>query len=242
VAAVQPIAATTAAATMLRLPIHIFLASSRGTFGRTRGYDRRGASRVGGIPTRFLLARKAPTRAELRRVAGDVPEHISLARHRDLVGRAGGIWVRRAFLLLFLGIVAVALADVFGQSPDTLRASSAAATLEVSSPAHLRGGLLYEARFRVRARRDLKKAFLVLAPGWLEGQTINTIEPSPVGEASRDGALALQLGHVPAGQQFVLYMQFQVNPTNVGAHSHAVELDDGGTRLLSLNRTVTVFP
>ena len=45
---------------------------------------------------------------------------------------------------------------------------------------------------------ELKQATLVLSQGWLEGNTINTIEPSPVGEASRNGSLSLDLGHVPA--------------------------------------------
>jgi hypothetical protein len=35
---------------------------------------------------------------------------------------------------------------------------------------------------------------LVLDSGWGEGVTINTIEPSPVGEASRDGKLVFDLG------------------------------------------------
>ena len=172
----------------------------------------------------------------------EIPDYIVLKYHRDLTGRRHEIWFRRGFLLIFLAFVVVALLNVFGQRPDTLRAASAAASLELYSPAHIRGGLLYEARFRVTAKRELKKAFLVLAPGWLEGQSVNTIEPSPVSEASRNGRLSLELGHIPAGESFLLYMQFQVNPTNIGAHSHDVELDDGNRRLLSIHRTVTIFP
>ncbi len=39
----------------------------------------------------------------------------------------------------------------------------------------------------------------MLDPGWLEGMTLNTLEPSPVGEANRDGRIALELGRIPAG-------------------------------------------
>ena len=90
--------------------------------------------------------------------------------------------------------------------------------------------------------RRLEQATLRLDPGWAEGMTINTIEPAPVGEASDDGRLSFELGHVPAGKSYVLFMQFQVNPTNVGRHSQRVELDDGKTRLLVIDRKMTVFP
>ena len=61
-------------------------------------------------------------------------------------------------------------------------------------------------------------------------------------EASRDGRLALELGHVPAGRRHVFFLHFQVNPTNVGRRSQDVELHDGETPLLHIDRTVTVFP
>ena len=84
---------------------------------------------------------------------------------------------------------------------------------------------------------------LVLDPGWVEGMSINTIEPSPVGEASANGRVSLDLGHVPAGQSFILWMQFQVNPTNIAwRRPQNVELDDGGRRILVLRHTMTVFP
>jgi hypothetical protein len=37
-------------------------------------------------------------------------------------------------------------------------------------------------------------------------------------------------------------MDFQVNPTNVGHRSQDVELLDGETPILSVERDVTVFP
>jgi hypothetical protein len=63
-----------------------------------------------------------------------------------------------------------------------------------------------------------------------------------VGEASRNGSLSMDLGHVPAGQRFELYMQFQTNPTNVGHRNADVQLQDGEKLLLSVHRTLTVFP
>lgn len=171
-----------------------------------------------------------------------MPDQLTLARHRDLERRVHQLWARRVLLLALLAFCAIGLADVFGQRPETHTASAAPATLEVSAPSQARGGLLYQARFTVRARHELRNAQLVLSKGWVDGLTINTIEPGPIGEASRDGRLAFQLGHVPAGQSFVLYLDYQVNPTTVGRRLQVVDLDDGPRHLLTLRRTLTVFP
>ena len=170
------------------------------------------------------------------------PDYLVLKRHRDLEGRRHEIWVRRGLLGVLLAIPVLALANVFGQHPTTSRAASGSATLEVYAPSRVRGGLLYEARFRVTAVNELKDAHLVLSPGWLEGMTVNTIEPSVSNETSANGNLVLSLGDIPAGHVFLLFFQSQVNPTNVGHRNANVALFDGGTQLVSLHRTITVFP
>ncbi len=172
----------------------------------------------------------------------DAPETIVLEKHRDLEGRRKHVWIRRGVLAVFALIPVLAILNVFGQRPATARASADAATLDLYAPTHVRGGLLYEARFHIFARRELKEATLLLDPGWAEGVTINTVEPSPIGEGSTDGKLTFELGHVPAGEEFILFMQFQVNPTTVGHHDQDVELRDGDTHLVTIDREVTVFP
>jgi hypothetical protein len=172
----------------------------------------------------------------------DIPDGIVLRRHRDLVGRGWTVWFRRVMLALLALIPLLALLNAFGQEPTASVASSAAARLEVSSPSRARGGLLYTSRFRVEARREIDNAWLVLSSGWLEGITVNTIEPSPLDEGSDDGRLALHLGRIPAGESYVLWMDFQVNPTNVGHRSQDVVLRDGESPLLEVRRSITVFP
>ena len=44
-----------------------------------------------------------------------------------------------------------------------------------------------------------------------------------MGEASRDGKIALDLGHVPAGAEHVFFLHFQVNPTEVGRRAQDVD-------------------
>ena len=170
------------------------------------------------------------------------PDYIVLRRHRDLAGRRWEGPTRRVLLVLLGLFLLAGLLNVFGQRPEGTSVANAAVKLDLYAPARLRGGLYFEARFTITARRELKKVFLVLDPGWFEGMTINTIEPSPVGEASRDGRPAFELGHIPRGQRFRLFIQLQVNPTNVGRRSQDVDLLDGNTELAHIDRTVTIFP
>jgi hypothetical protein len=173
----------------------------------------------------------------------DVPGGIVLKRDRDLEGRRREIWVRRAVLGLVVAVPVVALFNVFGQRPDTYKLVGPAASLKIYAPARLRGGLLFEARFHITARQDIKSANLVLGPGWAEGMSINTIEPSPVSEASNSGRLSFELGHIGAGKSYILFMQFQVNPTNVAfGRKQTVWLNDGKARLLTFSRDISIFP
>ena len=170
-----------------------------------------------------------------------IPDHLTVKVNRDREGRRDFIGRRIAVGALAV-LIALGLLNLFGQRPSTHTAAGDAAALEVHAPERVRGGLFYEARFRIEARRELEQATLVLDPGWIEGITINTVEPGPVGEASRDGDLVFELGRVPAGQKHVFYLQLQVNPTNVGHRSQDVRLYDGEELLATIDRSITVFP
>jgi hypothetical protein len=171
----------------------------------------------------------------------ETPDFLTLKRNRDGAGRTA-MPVRRAVMALVALFCLAGLLNVFGQRPDTSEAAASPASIKLYAPSRVRSGLYYEARFTIDAKQDLKKATLVLDPGWVESITINTIEPSPIGEASRNGKLVLTLGHIPAGKTYLLFMQAQVNPTNVGHRSQDVALYDGETFLASIDREVTVYP
>jgi hypothetical protein len=171
----------------------------------------------------------------------DTPQFLTLKANRDRPERVELLLRRLFFLLVFL-IVLAGLLNVFGQRPKDTLAASSAADLHVFAPERLRGGLYYEGRMTIDAKQDIEKATLVLDSGWTEQMQINTIEPAPIGESSRDGKLTLEFGHVPAGQKLVAWMQFQVNPTNVGHRSQDVALYDDTTLLAQADRSVTIFP
>ncbi|MFN2470637.1 MAG: hypothetical protein ABR583_06545 [Gaiellaceae bacterium] len=109
----------------------------------------------------------------------DVPDGLTLKRHLALEGRERRP-LARWILLGLIGVVCLlGLGKAFGQRPQTEVAEGGGASLEVYSPARLRSGLFYESRFTIGARREIENATLVLDPGWLEGMTLNTIEPAP---------------------------------------------------------------
>jgi hypothetical protein len=170
------------------------------------------------------------------------PERLTLKRHRDLEGRDRRPYVRWSILTILGALCLLGLANVFGQQPETDTASGDGVELEVYSPERLRSGLFFMSRFTIRAQREVEAATLVLDPGWLEGITLNTLEPAPVGEANRDGKIALDLGRVRAGTKHVFFLHFQVNPTEVGRRAQDVALFDGETPLLEIDRDVTIFP
>jgi hypothetical protein len=172
----------------------------------------------------------------------DIPDCLTLKRNRDLSGLEKRPWTRRVLLSLVGLVLLAALLNVFGQRPATSKASVGDASLSIYGPKRLRGGLIYQVRFHVVAHSELRDARLVLDSDWAEGITINTLEPSPLGAASRDGSLSYDLGHIPAGESYILFMQAQVNPTTISRRTQTAELWDGNRHLLTIDRPFTVWP
>jgi hypothetical protein len=175
--------------------------------------------------------------------AGEL-EYVDLRRHRDYEGRTYERWLPNLLFGLICLVPLLALLGVFGQRPDVkfAAAGNGYATLQLSAPSKVRSGVLFEARFDIRAKREIKDAVLVLDSGWLESMSVNTIEPGAASETSRDGSLALDLGAIPAGKLWREYMQFQVNPVNAGSQSQGVTLYDGNVPLLHIDHDVMVWP
>lgn len=171
-----------------------------------------------------------------------VPEGLTVEHHRDRRGRDRRPFARELLLGLLSAVLVLGLLNVFGQRPVVSDGESAEARFEVSAPTRLRGGLFFEARYRIEARAEIEQATVVLDPDWLEDVTLNTVEPAPVGEASRDGRVALELGRIPAGDEHILFLHFQVNPTAIGRRSQQVDLYDGERLLVSFDRDAFIWP
>jgi hypothetical protein len=169
-------------------------------------------------------------------------EGLDLARARDLQGRARHPWVRRLLLALIAVPVVLAIAGALGQATVTRSAASPRAHLELSAPAVLRGGLMWRARITIRARAAIEHPRIVLAPGYVNGMQFNTIEPSPASEAARGPRLVLSYDKLAAGDELVVYLQFQVDPTTTGRQDATVALDDETLPLARIVHTITVLP
>lgn len=172
----------------------------------------------------------------------DLPEGLELSRHRDLEGRDRAQWIRRAALILLAAFVLAAVLNVFGQVPTTSTARSPVASLTVTAPPRVRGGLLYQGRFTIHAVQPIHDLNLILNQGWFDQTTVNAIEPQPATETSDADQIKLGFGSLDAGRTLLVYIYFQVNPTNIGSHDTGVSLADGSRPLLSISRSQFNFP
>ncbi|HLB22093.1 MAG TPA: hypothetical protein VK605_08265 [Solirubrobacteraceae bacterium] len=172
----------------------------------------------------------------------ETPDGITLKRNRDLLGRARAPWLRRVLLCCVAALPVLALFNVFGQNPSTTSAAGQAASLSVTAPTRLRGGLMFEARLKVVPHREIKQLQLAFDEGWWESMSVNSIQPEPDSETSHDGQLVLSYGSLPAGKTLVAWVNFQVNPTNVGKRREDVALLDGSQLLARVHRSLTIFP
>lgn len=168
----------------------------------------------------------------------------SLDRRLDveLEGRQRHELYRRIGLSILALVVVGALLNVFGQEPTTTVASARAGALSVDAPVRLRGGLIFQARFEITARKNLNDPRLVLSSGWLESMTLNTVVPAPTSEHSGPSGYSMSFDPLPAGRRLIVWTDWQVNPTNVARRVETATLYDGATPVASDHRELTVFP
>jgi hypothetical protein len=170
---------------------------------------------------------------DLFTTVADQPESRAMTR---------GVWARRATMAVFGVIALLAVLGVFGQQGTTTHAAGPQATMSLGAPETVRGGLFFQARVELRALRDIEHPRLVLARGWTEGMQVNSIEPSPASEASRDGLLVLSYDKLAAGDRMSIWFQFQVDPTEPGRRDFSLELDDAERPIARVHRKLTVMP
>jgi hypothetical protein len=174
-------------------------------------------------------------------VSGD-DDGLDLARARDLQGRLHHPWIRRALLALLAVVPLLGLAGALGQETVTRSAAAPRAQLTLNAPKVLRGGLMWRARISVRAQGAIRFPRLILGAGYVNGMQLNTIEPSPTGEANRGPRLLLSYDRLAAGDELVVYLQFQTDPTTTGRQDATVALDDATRPLATVAHTITVLP
>ncbi len=134
------------------------------------------------------------------------------------------------------------LFNVFGQRPSQSSASAQGATLRVSTPTRLRGGLIFQTRVSFSADHTLRHPVLELSDPWFESMTLNSIQPAPVSEARGADGVRFLFGKLGGGKTAAVYLEWSVNPTNVGSRTETATLLDGSRPLASVDRNVVTFP
>jgi hypothetical protein len=172
----------------------------------------------------------------------DLPQGIDLPRHRDFEGKRAGQAIRHVFIALLAVFVAAALLNVFGAHPSTSEAGAAAATLKVTAPERVRGGLLYQARLEIHADEPIGAPTLVFDKGWIEETTINTLQPEPAETTSDPGHLKVRYPPLQPGRTLTVYIALQANPNDVGTHDAGVALYDADEEIAAIERTQVNFP
>ncbi len=173
------------------------------------------------------------------------PIGLSLSRHRDLEGRIWS-WSRRfrvAATSLLVAFILAALLNVFGQRASTASATASGVTLRVDAPTALRGGLIYQTRVDVSTQRPIARPVITLDGGWLDGMTLNSVQPGPASQTSGQGGATFQYPPLRAGQTLTVWFEWSVNPTHVQwRRARTITVGDGGNALVSQTSTMTVFP
>jgi hypothetical protein len=170
-----------------------------------------------------------------------VPDTLSVERDRDRQGRVGPWW-RWVGTGVLLVVPVCALLNVFGQRTDVTTVSNPSAKLTLFAPSSGRGGLMYTSKFDIAARRTLKKATLVLAPGWANQYTVNGVTPQPSNETSTNGRLVWSLGDISQGQTYTEFVSLQINPVNVGGQAQTVWLYDGSQQIAVIHHRIRIWP
>ncbi len=192
-------------------------------------------------PPPTLRAGEQASVGEQPYVAG-LPDGITVENHREPHARQRYVWVRRGLLCCVAVLPLLALLNVFGQHPATSSTSGPVASLSVTAPTRLRSGLIFQVKAKVDAHRDIKQLQLDFDEGWWESMSVNSIVPEPEQATSAHGQVQLAYGKLEAGESLVARIYFQVNPTNVGKRREDVILADGETPLLTVHRSLTIFP
>ncbi|HVS69318.1 MAG TPA: hypothetical protein VHE56_12255 [Mycobacteriales bacterium] len=160
----------------------------------------------------------------------------------DRVDRIG-VWIRRAAMCLLAAVIIVALSNVVGQRAISARAASSQATLDLRAPSAVRPGLLFQVKITITPKAVLPDAQLVLGSGWVDGLTMNTIEPGPSTEKSGPGgSLVFDLGTLQPGQPWVQFLDYQVNPTSLSRRHQVLTVLSNSEPVVTLSRTMTVVP
>jgi len=167
---------------------------------------------------------------------------LALDRQRHLDREHHSAIYRRLGLSLLALICLLGVLNLFGQRSTLTRVDGSAASLTVNSPERLRGGLVFTSEITVIAHQKLGDAQVQLSSDWFRGMTFNGVAPQPNNMSSNGDSVTLDYGPIDTGQSMPFWISWQTNPTTLGARSEKVSVSDGSSQLVSMQRSLLVFP
>ncbi len=153
-------------------------------------------------------------------------------------------WRRHAnplSLLVFAGVVGLALAGVLGHEREWSAAASGA-SLEVHMPETIRNGEFLEMRLTVESTAGIAELVIGIDQGLWEDMTINTMIPAATEEVSEDGEFRFTFAELGPGTSFLLKIDAQINPDIVGGNSGTITVYDGDEPLVEQSVEMAVLP
>jgi hypothetical protein len=102
--------------------------------------------------------------------------------------------------------------------------------------------LIFTTEIMVTPHQKIRDGQLYLDKGWFQNMSLNGVSPQPSNQGAQGQWQTWDFGKMPAGQTFTVWISWQVNPTNLGRHPETVELYDGNNKIMTIHRTLTVFP
>jgi len=166
---------------------------------------------------------------------GIVPDHL----------RADGPFERHASplsLLVLSAVMALGLSGWVGKPWPERSLALGEAELAVEMPEVISTGDLYEARIHVRARSDIGKLQIGLAPGLWKEITVNSTLPGADAEVFADGYFRYEFAALKQGEAFLFKIDAQVNPRFFGALAGDIRVYDDGRLLATSPRALRVMP
>lgn len=158
----------------------------------------------------------------------------------------GHRWKRHAspgsVLLLSALLIAAALGYFGGQPHPRRTIDRVAATISMEFPEILRNGQFFEMRAKIRTKQDFTDLRVGISTAYWHDLTINSMVPAPEKETTENGEYRFSFGPVKAGEEIVIKIDGQINPSMFAGTRGQITLLDGDKILSAAPVELTVLP
>jgi len=179
-----------------------------------------------------------------RQLNVDMPTNAPQGINDDHI--TGHRWKRHAspgsVLLLSALLIAAALGYFGGQPHPPRTIARPAATINMEFPEVLRNGQFFEMRAKIRTKQDFTDLRVGISTAYWHDLTINSMVPAPEKETTENGEYRFSFGPVKAGEEIVIKIDGQINPSMFAGTRGQITLLDGDKILSAAPVELSVLP